>query len=257
MERTKIYDALKGVRGRTSVDMDALEKLLVHFSNLVTEQPTIKEIDINPLLVSVDGILALDARVVLHDRSADLSTLPPMAIRPYPSQYVSHWRSDDGADIVFRPIRPEDEQEMVEFHASLSDRSVVQRFLQPINLRDRVAHERLSKICFPDYDREIPLIACSRDARTGAETIMCVARMSKTSDGESAEIHLLVGDPFQHQGIGGEALNRLVSIAREEGIRRLYGRISAGNTVLQSQSKALGFEVGSETNGDILVSLKL
>ncbi|MBS1902193.1 MAG: bifunctional acetate--CoA ligase family protein/GNAT family N-acetyltransferase [Bacteroidetes bacterium] len=257
MERTKIYDALKGVRGRTSVDLQVIEELLVRFSYLVTEQTTIKEIDINPLLVSADGLLALDARVVLHGPSINLTTIPPTAIRPYPSEYISHWITDDGQDIVFRPIRPEDELAMVEFHASLSDRSVVQRFLQPMNLRDRVAHERLSKICFPDYDLEMPLIACRHDGRTGTETIMCVARMSKSPDGRSAEIHLIVGDPFQHQGIGGEALSRLTSIAKNENIRRLYGYLTAGSTVLEGQCQALGFDVSAEPDGDILVTRML
>src|SRR5262249_17898483 len=50
IEQTKIYPALKGVRGRPPVDMAALEQLVVRFSHLVIEQPWIKEIDVNPLL---------------------------------------------------------------------------------------------------------------------------------------------------------------------------------------------------------------
>ena len=52
MEQTNILKALKGVRGRKPVDLAALEDLLVRFSQLVVEQPWIKEIDINPLLAS-------------------------------------------------------------------------------------------------------------------------------------------------------------------------------------------------------------
>ncbi len=76
MERTQIFAALKGVRGRRPVDMAALEQLLVRFSHLVVEQPWIKEIDINPLIVSPDRILALDARVVLHDAGTGEDALP-------------------------------------------------------------------------------------------------------------------------------------------------------------------------------------
>ncbi|MEL7224451.1 MAG: acetate--CoA ligase family protein, partial [Cyanobacteria bacterium J06576_12] len=43
MERTRIYQALKGVRGREAVNLAELEKLLVRFSRLVIEQPWIKE----------------------------------------------------------------------------------------------------------------------------------------------------------------------------------------------------------------------
>src|SRR5512136_1563238 len=68
MEQTRIYTALKGVRGRKSVDLAALEQLLVRFSHLVVEQQWIKELDINPLLASPERLLALDARVVVHER---------------------------------------------------------------------------------------------------------------------------------------------------------------------------------------------
>ena len=96
METTKIYEALKGVRGRKRVDMAALENLLVRFSELVVENPRIKEIDINPLLASPDRLLALDARVVLHEAGVPDDHLPQSAIRPYPEQYVGKWTTSDG-----------------------------------------------------------------------------------------------------------------------------------------------------------------
>ena len=87
MEQTRIFQALEGVRGRKPVDIAALEQLLVRFSQLVAEQPPIKEIDINPLLASPERLLALDARVVLHSIEVQESELPRCAIRPYPLQY--------------------------------------------------------------------------------------------------------------------------------------------------------------------------
>src|SRR5512133_574499 len=91
IERTKIYTALKGVRGRKPVDLAALEKLLVRYSQLVVEQRWIKELDINPLIASPEGLLALDGRVVLHPVDMPESALPKLAIRPYPNRYVSDW----------------------------------------------------------------------------------------------------------------------------------------------------------------------
>ena len=85
MEQTKIFEALEGVRGRKPVDLEALERLLVRFSQLVVEQRWIKEIDINPLLASPERIIALDARVVLHDPDIAEEDLPQSAIRPYPT----------------------------------------------------------------------------------------------------------------------------------------------------------------------------
>jgi acetyltransferase len=85
MEQTKIYAALHGVRGRKAVDLKKLEDLLVNFSNLVASQRWIKECDINPLLVSAERIIAVDARVILHDPNLKEEDLPSPAIRPYPS----------------------------------------------------------------------------------------------------------------------------------------------------------------------------
>ncbi len=64
----------------------------MRFSQLVMEQPWIKEIDINPLLATPEQLLALDARVVVHDSSVQAEQLPRPTIRPYPSQYVREWR---------------------------------------------------------------------------------------------------------------------------------------------------------------------
>ena len=91
MEQTKMFTALRGVRGAAPVDLEALERLLVRFSELVVQQPRIKEIDINPLLASSDRIIALDARVVLHPSDVRDADLPRSAIRPYPLQYQSAW----------------------------------------------------------------------------------------------------------------------------------------------------------------------
>ena len=67
MEQTRVFRALHGVRGRAAVDLVTLEKVLVRFSRLVVDQPWIKEMDINPLLASPERIIALDARIVLHN----------------------------------------------------------------------------------------------------------------------------------------------------------------------------------------------
>ena len=107
MERTKILHRSKRRSRRKPVDLAALEQLIVRFSYLIIEQGWIKEIDINPLLASPDGLLALDARVVLHP--ADLSAPPRSAIRPYPTQYVEPWKFPDGSEVLIRPIRPEDD----------------------------------------------------------------------------------------------------------------------------------------------------
>src|SRR5437667_3755925 len=79
--------------------------------------------------------------------------------RPYPSQYVLPWTLKGGIEVTIRPIRPEDEPLMVKFHETLSDRSVYLRYFGSLSLKTRIAHERMIRICFGDYDRELALVA--------------------------------------------------------------------------------------------------
>ena len=146
----------------------------MRFSQMVVEQRRIKEVDINPLLASPEGLVALDARIVLYGRDVADQDLPRSAITPYPSQYVSRWKTAKGIEIVFRPIRPEDEPMMVKFHETLSDQSVYLRFFHMEKLSARVAHERLTRKCFIDYDQEMALVADRLDVATGQHEILAV-----------------------------------------------------------------------------------
>jgi len=239
MERTKIYKALGGVRGRKPVDLAALELLLVRFSQLVSETPRIREIDINPLLVSADTMVALDARVVLHDWNIAHRDLPRTAIRPYPAAYVKQVTLKDGTSVRIRPIRPEDEPAMVGFHESLSERSVYFRYFHHMRLDQRVAHERLTRICFIDYDREVVLVG-----ETSEGSIIAAARLSKEPGSADGEFAILVADAWQTHGLGTILLQTLVDIARKEGLRRVSGMILSENRAMQEICRELGFQLG-------------
>ncbi|MGY2727328.1 bifunctional acetate--CoA ligase family protein/GNAT family N-acetyltransferase [Thermostichus sp. OS-CIW-26] len=234
MENTLIYKALKGVRGRRAVDLEALEQLLVRLSQLVAEQREIKEIDINPLLASSEGLLALDARVILR---TEQDPQVPLAIRPYPTQYI--WSFRDG--ITIRPIRPEDEPLVIDFHRHVSDYSVYLRYFHPIKYSARIAHERLVRICFNDYDREIALVAERQDPEPH---LLGISRLSKKHGlPQEAEFALLVADPYQRQGIGTELLTRLIQVARCEGIQHLTGEVLCENEAMRRLCQRLGFQL--------------
>jgi acetyltransferase len=242
MEQTRIFIALKGVRGRKPIDLPALEGLLVRFSQLVVEQPWISEIDINPLLASPERLLALDARVVLHAPGTDPDHLPRPAIRPYPSQYVSSWVMKNGEAVTLRPIRPEDEPLMVAFHETLSDRSVYLRYFYSLSLSSRVAHDRLVRICFVDYDREMAIVAERRDA-TGAHRILGVGRLVKSHARNEGEVAVLVSDQCQHQGLGTELFRRVIQIARDEQLARVDAEILPDNLPMKKIARKLGFRM--------------
>lgn len=233
LEQTKIYMALQGVRGRPPVDLVGLKSGLVAFSQLIVDLPRIAELDINPLLASPDGILALDARVVLVDRKIRDEALPRPAIRPYPLQYISSWTMKGGAKITIRPIRPEDEPAMAKFHGLLSDETVYLRYFHMAKLDTRVAHDRLVRKCFIDYDREMALVAELAGADSDAPAIIGVGRLSRRPLSEEAELAVVVADRYQHQGLGGELIARLVKIAQGEGLKRIVAEFHSENSAIR------------------------
>jgi acetyltransferase len=243
MERTKIYTALQGVRGRKPVDLDALEQITVRFSQLIVEQPWIKELDINPLIASPDGLLALDARVVVYEREVSADQLPRLAIRPYPTQYVSTYMAKDGSKVVFRPIRSEDEPALVEFHQTLSDRSVYLRYMHPMQLIDRITHERLSRIAHGDYDRGITLVVEKPADGSGKMEIIGAGRLSKMHGLNVGRFSVLISDCCQGMGIGKELMRRVVEVARQEKLERLEAIITEDNQPMLRICEGLGFRL--------------
>ncbi|MBV8383058.1 MAG: bifunctional acetate--CoA ligase family protein/GNAT family N-acetyltransferase [Planctomycetaceae bacterium] len=257
MERTRIFTALKGVRGRDPVDLAALEQLLVRFSQLVVEQPGIKEIDINPLLAAPGRLLALDARVVVYGPGVSDDQLPRPAIKPYPTQYVVSRTLADGTPITIRPIRPEDEPLLVHFHEVLSESTVRLRYFQSVNLSRRVAHERLTRICFISYDREMVLVADSLDPGTDRHQILAVGRLSRLRRRDEAELALLVRDDSQNKGLGSEILRRLLDIGRDERIRCFQADILPQNRAMQHICQKLGFHLEAEDPSVVKAELEL
>jgi acetyltransferase len=245
IERTRVSEALRGVRGRKAVDLVALEELLVRFSQLVVEQPWIKEIDINPLLASAEQLLALDARVVVYGSEVGAEKLPRLAIRPYPTQYVKPWTMKNGDEAIIRPIRPEDEPLLIKLHQALSERTVYLRYFQPLKLSQRTAHERLTRICFIDYDREMAFVV-EHKREDGAPEIVGIGRLSKLRGRNEGELAVLVDDRFQHQGMGTELYRRLITVAREEKLGRVVSTILSENREMRAIVQKLGFKLEAD-----------
>lgn len=246
MEKTKVYEALKGVRGRAPVDEKKLEEILVAFSEMILENPRIKECDINPILASPDGIIALDARVVLFDK--DVKDLPTPAIRPYPTQYVKQEKLENGESILIRPIAPEDEPLLVNFHKELSENSIRQRFFEFVSLDKRVAHERLMRICFTDFDREIALVAEIKDKIVG---VIRLSRIPSTSD---AQLTMIIQDDYHGLGLGTKLLKEAMTIAKKENIHTLYAEILDENGGMIKICEKAGFTFSNSSDSRIITA---
>lgn len=235
MKNTKIYQALKGVRGQKGVCFETLERILITFSKLILEHPRIKECDINPLLASAHGIVALDARFVLHGEG-DL--LVPSALRSYPMHYIKQVALKDGSSIRIRPIRPEDEPQIRLFHKNLSESTVRRHYFAFLSLQERITHERLIQICCIDYQQEMRFIAESAD-----KSILGICTYHKLPNSNEAEFKLIIIDSVQGKGLGKALLIHLIDVAKLEKIERLIGYILNENEVLLGMCARLGFSL--------------
>ena len=250
MEQTKIYTALKGVRGRKPVNLLAVQELLVRFSRLVTEQRWIREVDVNPLLASPERLLALDARVVVYGPDTRESDLPRLAIRPYPVRYQKKIALSGAGEFILRPIRPEDEPSLVKFHSTLSERSVYFRYFHWMKLEQRTAHERLTRMCFVDYDRQMAFVA----EPAGSNEIAGVGRLVKSHTGEEAELAVIVSDQFQRRGIGTALVRQLVDFARDEKLQRITATVMFQNRPMQKVFERAGFRLSNSRDPDSLTA---
>jgi acetyltransferase len=243
IEQTRVSIALRGVRGRQPVDLAAIERVLVRFSQLIIEQPWIAEIDINPLLASEEQLLALDARVVLHPGEIGAANLPRPVIRPYPSQYETVVTLAGGELVTIRPIRPEDEPLLVQFHQTLSDSTVYARYSQYLSFDQRSAHERLSRVCFVDYDREIALVAELRADQAEDRRIVGVARLIRLNIPTHAELAVVISDPYQRKGLGTHLISQLINVARQEHMERLVAYVHVDNRGMKRLCEQFQFSI--------------
>jgi acetyltransferase len=250
MERTLIYQALRGVRGMQRVDLKELESLLVRFSQLVADFPEIAEIDINPLLAGAERIIALDARVLLTPPDLPEHEKPRLAIMPYPNQYIAPFRLDDGTELLVRPIRPEDEPLIVEFHEGHSEQTLRMRFFGLVRTLSRAS---LIRLCHLDYDRELALVAIHSENRQ--PHIAGVSRYYLRPETGEAEFAVVIGDPWQRRGLGTHLMQRLISIARERGVKRLVGQVLAENDAMRRLVTRLGFHIEPTQDSSVVVAV--
>ena len=177
---------------------------------------------------------------------------------PYPVQYVGQWTTKDGTPLTIRPIRPEDEPMMVAFHQRLSERSVYFRYFHLLNLGNARYIERLTRICFIDYDREMALVAERAGGPSGVSEILGVGRLTRTHGTNDAEMAILVSDDFHHRGLGTELLRRLIDVARREKVERITADILTENRTMQRICERLGFRLAYQAeDGTVKAEIRL
>jgi acetyltransferase len=239
IESTRVYKLLKGYRNRPPADLLLLEEILIRLSQLVTDFPEISELDINPLILDQGGACAVDCRVLL--RPADRPSPQHLVISPYPNEYEKTLVSRGGVPLRIRPIKPEDAPLLVDLFRVLSPRSIYYRFFRPLK---EIPADLLARFTQIDYDRDVALVAI--DQSGAEERMLGVSRLVGDPDGTQAEFAVLVGDPWQGQGVGAALLQGCLKIARDKDLQAVWGIVLAENTQMLELGRALGFEIKYE-----------
>ena len=224
LESLTIMPLLAGYRGRPGVDMDALVATIMRFSYIPTDHPQLVELDINPLLCTPEGVVALDGRAVVDPAGVPREPFGHLALRPYPEEFVTTGVMKDGTKVVLRPIRPEDEPLWMELLGSCSKESIYSRFRFFYNW---ATHEAAVRHCFIDYDRELAIVAEALD--DGRRKLLGVGRLVADPGRETAEYAVLVGDRWQNRGLGGLLTDYCESIAAAWGVRKVVAQTTSSN----------------------------
>ncbi|TFW13199.1 bifunctional acetate--CoA ligase family protein/GNAT family N-acetyltransferase, partial [Duganella callida] len=234
--RTRVAKLLAGYRGRPPADLDAICRVLLQVSQLVSDLAEITELDINPLLADSQGVIALDARISLA--ATTLRGVDRLAIRPYPTELEQRlmWQ---GQPLLLRPIRPEDASAHLAFFHALSPEDV--RYRTFISQRE-LAPSQLARLTQIDYDREMALIATRQRPDGSAETLG-VARAVADPDNVDAEFAIIVRSDLQRRGLGAILLGSLIAYCRARGTQRLVGESLRANLGMQRLAQRHGFAV--------------
>ena len=257
MSRTRIDRLLRGFRDRPPVARAEIAKALVRLSRLVAELDAVAELDINPLLADREGVLALDARIVVRAPPAD-GTGPGeharrLAIRPYPSELE---RTVEHRDVRYRvrPIQPEDEPALVEAFKKLTPEDVRMRFFAPLR---SLSHEMAARLTQIDYDREMALVlAEARDGKAGdwAEPgFVGIVRLAADPDFERAEFAIIVLPAAQGRGVGRLMMELIIAYAKSRRIREVFGDVLAENHRMLKLARDLGFTLRTVAEGPSVI----
>jgi len=236
IDKTRAAKLLGEFRNQPPAKREALENVLLRVSEMVCELPCLQGMDINPLIIDEEGIVAVDARIIINYYTPSPDRYAHMAIYPYPVQWVKQWQLPDGTDVIVRPIRPEDAEIEKDFVRNLSSEARYFRFMQTLHELSPLMVVRFTQI---DYDREMALVAVTE--QDGKEIEIGVARYAMNPDGESCEFALVIADEWQHRGIAQKLMTCLMEAARAKGLKIIQGEVFSNNHNMLKLMNKLGF----------------
>jgi len=154
----------------------------------------------------------------------------------------------DGATVVLRPIRPEDEGALTALYDRLSPLTAYQRFFTVMR---RLPPDWAHILANVDYDRRMAIVALGP-----GDVVIGVARYAYEPTADEAEIAIVIEDPWQGRGLGRALLGDLLTYARGKGIRRFRAYVLVDNVRMLKLLKRVATVVERRTESGV-VSLLL
>jgi acetyltransferase len=251
LENLKVYPLLKGYRGSKPKNIDKLIELMIRMSYLAADYPEIAELDINPLLVTPDDAIALDARIVLDKDVVGKKTAEyaHLLLHPYPDKLIKKSKLNDGTPIILRPIKPEDEPLWLDLLGSCSKESIYSRFRYNFHFD---SHEVATQFCYIDYTREIAIVAEVEEK--GKKKLIAVGRLISDPDLTSVEYAILITDAYQKKELGTILTTYCETIAKNWKMKRVFAETTKDNKAMVAVFKKLGFTVTYNEDTTVSVS---
>ncbi len=211
-------------------DIERICELLVKLSQMATDLPTLKGLELNPVLLNRDGIVAVDFAM-------DLGEPARFAIMPYPEELREWVTLGNGWDVEVRPIRAEDAPLITRFHTQLSEQSIRFRYFH--NKAD-LSQRDLSMLSHINYDRQMAFIA-EHPLEDGSKEMLGVVRVWNDPDNIRTEFSIIIRDDLQGLGIGKLLMERMIRYSKGVGTLEMVGQIMADNHPMRALMKQLGF----------------
>ena len=251
LQSLHIYPLLAGYRGSKPKNIEKLIEVIIRLSYLAADYPEIEELDINPILVTPDEVIALDARIVVDQDmlSKQVKDYSHLIIRPYPESLIIKTKLNDGSGVLLRPIKPEDEPMWLKLLASCSKESIYFRFRSDFHFD---SHDVATQFCFNDYDREIAIVAEIEE--DGKRKLIGVGRLIGDPDVEIMEYAILITDKWQKKGLGQIMTEYCMNIAKNKGVKRLVAETTKNNKQMNTVFQKLNFKI--YYNEDTTVSVE-
>lgn len=238
VDSPKVSRMLKNFRNMPAAKRSELESIIMRVSEMASELPWIRSLDINPLVLDDKRALALDAVIEVDYIPAAQRQYSHMAIHPYPSDLQATLQLRNGTDILVRPVRPEDAELERIFIEGLSQQSRYFRFMHNVK---EVSPEMLARFTQIDYHRELALVALVHEQ--GKWQAIGISRYVLNPDGISCEFAVVVSDQWQRTGIGYKLMELLIEAARAKDLKYMDGIVLKDNVGMRKLARSMGFEI--------------